>query len=122
MKLSKKTILIIAIVVAVVAYLVWRKRQNSDDIEAPASTSTSMSVKSILASIGADSTVKSYVNSVVTSIANNAEWKQKIINQANAEGITYEQAAVLNALWLMYDKNKLDWASFDKLTSKVRDL
>ena len=121
MKITKKTILIIAIIVAVVAYLWWKKRQ-ADTVTGELPASPDMSVKGILTAIGADSTVKTYVTSMVPKIAANAEWKAKVASQAEAEDITYNQAAVLNALWLMYENKKLDWASFDKLTSKVRDL
>ena len=128
MKNNKKTIIIIAIVVAVVAYLVWKNRKGSDDPGETTSTSSGMSVKSILSSIGASATVKSYVNNIVAKINKNAVWKQKILDQAAAEDITFNQAAVLNALWLMYDNkdeagnHKLSWSEFDKLCNKVRDL
>ena len=121
MKITKKTILIIAIIVAVVAYLWWKRRQ-ADTVTGEPLASHDMSVKGILTAIGADATVKTYVLSIVPKIAANAEWKAKVSSKAEAEDITYNQAAVLVALWQMYDNNKLDWASFDKLVEKVYDL
>lgn len=128
MNISKKTLIIIAIVVVIVGFLVWKHMRDNQDPDTATSTSSSKSVDEILTAIGAESNVKSYVRSVVHKINASSAWKQDVIGKAKNNGLTFNQQAVLEALWVMYKDQdaegnpKISWSVMDRLAEKVRNL
>ena len=106
MKIEKKHI-IIAIVVAVVAYLLWKR---SKSVETDGSSGTGASPKTtvdgVLAAAGASSELKRYARNIERSIEKDPKWKQSIMDKADDNGYTYAQQVVLEAIWLKYTDNE----------------
>lgn len=109
MKIEKKHI-IIAIVVAVVAYLLWKR---SSFVVTDGSSGTGASQKTtvdgVLAAAGANSELKRYARNIERSIEKDPKWKQSIMDQADNNGYTYAQQVVLAAIWLKYTDNEGHW-------------
>ena len=106
MKIEKKHI-IIAIVVAVVAYLLW-KRSKSVVTDGATGTvaSPKTTVDGVLAAAGANSELKRYARNIERSIEKDPKWKQSIMDKAADNGYTYAQQVVLEAIWLKYTDNE----------------
>lgn len=102
MKIERKHI-IIAIVVAVVAYLLW-KRSKSMETEGSSGTvaSPKTTVDGVLAAAGANSELKRYARNIERSIEKDPKWKQSVMDKADDNGYTYAQQVVLEAIWLKY--------------------
>lgn len=109
MKIEKKHI-IIAIVVAVVAYLLW-KRSRSVEIDGSSGTGASpkTTVDGVLAAAGANSELKRYARNIERSIEKDPKWKQSVMDQADDNGYTYAQQVVLSAIWLKYRNEDGTW-------------
>ena len=109
MKIEKKHI-IIAIVVAVVAYLLW-KRSRSVETDGSSGTGASQktTVDGVLAAAGASSELKRYARNIERSIEKDPKWKQSIMDQADDYGYTYAQQVVLAAIWMKYRNEDGTW-------------
>ena len=106
MKIEKKHI-IIAIVVAVVAYLLWkRSRSVAPDGSSGTGTSPKTTVDGVLAASGANSELKRYARNIERSIEKDPKWKQSVMDKADDNGYTYAQQVVLEAIWLKYTDNE----------------
>lgn len=109
MKIETKHI-IIAIVVAVVAYLLWkRSRSVAPDGSSGTGTSQKTTVDGVLAAAGANSELKRYARNIERSIEKDPKWKQSVMDQADDNGYTYAQQVVLAAIWLKYTDNEGHW-------------
>lgn len=123
MKIEKKHI-IIAIVVAVVAYLLWKRSKSETE---GTGTGTGAPTKSdldvILDAAGANSALKQYVRNFAQSVEKNPKWKQDIMDKASDNGYTYAQQLVLDAFWTKYHnedgswKDSTPWSVYANLTS-----
>ncbi len=106
MKIEKKHI-IIAIVVAVVAYLLWkRSRSMVTDGTSGTVASPKTTVDGVLAAAGANSELKRYVRNIEKAIEKDPKWKQSVMDKAADNGYTYAQQVVLEAIWLKYTDNE----------------
>lgn len=107
MKIEKKHI-IIAIVVAVVAYLLWKRSRSvaPDGYSAGTVASPKTTVDGVLAAAGANSDLKRYARNIERSIEKDPKWKQSIMDKAADNGYTYAQQVVLEAIWLKYTDNE----------------
>lgn len=106
MKIEKKHI-IIAIVVAVVAYLLWkRSRSVVTDGSSGTGTSSKTTVDGVLAAAGASADLKRYVRNIEKAIEKDPKWKQSVMDKAADNGYTYAQQVVLEAIWMKYTDNE----------------
>lgn len=110
MKLSKKTIIIL-IVVAVAAFLVWKKRKDasgtSDGSGSDSSgSSADVSLEYILTHIEFTSAERKKIEAVRKSMESNNIWRQQTAAKANNSGISFDQQMVCEALWLLYNNDK----------------
>lgn len=103
MKIEKKHI-IIAIVVAVAAYLVWKKRKGQTEAGNTSSAVYADSVDSIIAASGMTSSDAAKVRSFVQGIEASAVKKEQMEQKAISRGFTYAQMLVLDGLWTIYCK------------------
>ena len=102
MKIEKKHI-IIAIVVAVVAYFLWKRYKNSQaDDTAEKTVPVTSDVNAILKAIGASDSQKDKIREIVRKINASTDWKRSLEEKAEEEGLTYEQEAVVAAIWTVY--------------------
>lgn len=104
MKIEKKHI-IIAIVVAVAAWLLWKRRSSADEVTASGSSTVSGadSLDYILSHVtGLSTEEKIKIRQLYRQAEANAEIKQSIIDAAYDHGRTYAQQVVGTALWNMY--------------------
>lgn len=109
MKIEKKHI-IIAIVVAVVAYLLWkRSRSVVTDGSSGTGASPKTTVDGVLAASGANSELKRYARNIERSIEKDPKWKQSVMDKAADNGYTYAQQVVLDAIWLKYRNEDGTW-------------
>lgn len=109
MKIEKKHI-IIAIVVAVVAYLLWkRSRSVATDGSSGTGASPKTTVEGVLAAAGANSELKRYARNLERSIEKNPNWKQSVMDKAADNGYTYAQQVVLEAIWMKYTNEDGTW-------------
>lgn len=104
--MKKKTIIILAIV-AVAAYLLWKKGVFSKNTAAssgdtPAPGVDVNSVEAIIAASGMTSTDASVVRKFVAKTEASAARKAEIERKAIERGYTYAQMVVLDALWSKY--------------------
>lgn len=128
MKLNKRTIIIV-LIVAVVAYFVWKKMKaataTANDSTPTVSGVDLDSVDSIIGAIGATSSEKTYVKRIEQKIADSPTWQSRIITKADNNGLTYAQQVVCDAYWLLYHDDATDtWkdARGWKQTKKVKEL
>lgn len=108
-EIEKKHI-IIAIVVAVAVYLLWKRSRS---VETGGSSGTGASqkttVEGVLAAAGANSELKRYARNIERSIEKDPKWKQSIMDQADDNGYTYAQQVVLSAIWMKYRNEDGTW-------------
>ena len=121
--LEKKHIIIIAIVLAVVAYLLWKRHKSSEtggDTGGPEKSE----LDAILDEVGASASLKSYVRSIAKSIEKDPKWKQSIKDKADDNGYTYAQQVVLDAIYMKYTDSEGNWKEKTPwgLIGKVKDL
>lgn len=110
MKIEKKHIIIVAIVVAVVAYLLWkRSRSVVADGSSGTGASQKTTVDGVLAAAGANSELKRYARNIERSIEKNPKWKQSIMDKADDNGYTYAQQVVIEAFWMKYRNEDGTW-------------
>lgn len=109
MKIEKKHI-IIAIVVAVVAYLLWkRSRSVVTDGSSGTGASPKTTVDGVLAAAGASSELKRYARNIERSIEKDPKWKQSVMDKADDNGYTYAQQVVIEAIWMKYRNEDGTW-------------
>ena len=108
MKISKKTIIII-IVAAVAAYLVWKKTRGSgsdaaEEVSVGSDTDTK-SLDYILSHIAFNSAERNKIESLRQAAETSAITRQNIQAKAYNNGYSFDQQLVLEALWNLYHKN-----------------
>lgn len=102
MKIEKKHI-IIAIVVAVVAYLLWKRSKSETEGTGTGTGKTTKSdIDAILDAAGAKAALKQYVRNFALSVDKDPKWKQDIMDKADNNDRTYAQQLVLEAIWTKY--------------------
>ena len=101
MKIEKKHI-IIAIVVAVAAWLLWKNHKGRVVYTSTAPGSGDGSIEDIIAASGmtdADARfVRQFASRIEANLSSKAEMETKALNR----GYTYEQMVVLDGLWTKY--------------------
>ena len=130
MKLNKKTI-IIAIVVAVVAFLLWKRMKAKSAVgveteETVSNGTNTSSIDSILSAIGATSSEIANVRRTASAIDASPSWTERVVAKAKKNGITFQQQVVCEAIWMLYHPNG-SWIAANgqsadrggKLTNKV---
>ena len=106
-----KTIIIIAVVVAVAAYLFWKRGKGNaavkggtaggDDDTVPTTNElTEDQIIARLTSCPADN--KKYLRSEVAKINANDAWKRSVQEKASNNGTTYPKQCVMDASWVVY--------------------
>lgn len=115
MKISKRIILII-IVVAVAAYLLWKQGVfgKKDDTEkagtssdSGGSSSSGLTTDQIIDRITGDPAAhKHHFREIVRQILSSAEWTESVQKWADEKGVSFAQAAVINASYTDYYVNQ----------------
>ncbi len=103
MQINKKTIIIL-IVVAVAAFLLW-KRSKMRTVTADTGSGGYVddgSVEGIVAASGMTTADARYVRSFANSVESSLSKKAEMESKALLKGYTYEQMVVLDALWTKY--------------------
>lgn len=127
MKMNKKTIAII-VVVAVAAFLLWRRSKKSAGgatgvAIAPASASGSglskTNVDDVIEAAGLTGSKAETVRKEVKYLKSNLNWSSQIEDKAAEKGRTYEQQLVIEALYAFHYKNddaswKIDKSQFEQ--------
>lgn len=105
MKINTKTVIIVALVAAAV-YFVWRKLKESKAASAASgSGANTKTVEYILANIPFTSAEVKEIRYVNTASRSSAIWMENIQKKAAENGLTYDQQVVLDAIWLLYNRN-----------------
>ena len=114
MKIEKKHIIVIAIVGAVVAYLLWKRgvftkvvtkvTGTGDDTDTGDADSPS-SLDYILEHIAFTNAERAKINEVYNHAMNDKTYYQYLIANANEKGYSFGQMVVLNAIWQLYTQN-----------------
>ena len=108
MKIDKKTIIII-LVVAVVAYLLWKKSkenatQNSSDVPTTA-PSDPTSLNYILTHVSFTERERNAIESKHKAADASEITYQSIMAKANENKISFDQQLVLDAIWSLYTQD-----------------
>lgn len=110
MKISKKTIIIILIVVAVAAWLLWKRKGTSPKEGDASSDAPSGPVPGTLdyylANIAFTTAERNKILAVKDAVADSVTWREQLKAKANANGYTLDQQIVLDAIWLLYHPNE----------------
>lgn len=131
MKTNTKIIIIVLIIAAVAAYLVWkRKKDQSGDETLTASlgdiiaqSGSSEKPTGTVSGAFADHTSLDYILEHITfttkernkieamrqAAANNAQKRQQIQAKANVNGYSFDQQLVLEAIWALYNPTNTGW-------------
>lgn len=111
MKIEKKHI-IIAIVLAVAVYLLWKKgvfskstSSGSNDDGSNAGSSSGVDLDYILTHITFNSAERAKIEEVRKQVEASNIWKQSIQAKANKNGLSFDQQLCCDALWLLYINN-----------------
>ncbi|MCR5040056.1 MAG: hypothetical protein K6A94_12075 [Bacteroidales bacterium] len=109
-----KKIIIIAIVAAVVGYLLWKrsKQTGSSTTDAPASGSglDKYDVDDVIKAAGITGTKATLVRKEANYLNSTLNWRSGIEEKAQQKGRTYEQQLVIEALYAYhYKKADADW-------------
>ena len=133
MNAKTKKIIIVAVVVAVAAYLLWKRGKGNDidrygtaggDISEPAEpVLTEEQIIARLTSCPAGH--KKYLRSEVAKINANDAWKRSVQEKASNNGTTYPKQCVMDASWLVYrtgDNANAGWAAdmHNKICAEVQ--
>lgn len=131
MKITKKNI-IIAAVVAVVAYLLWKRMKGSTTVVTVGESLTAepdhTTLDYILTHISFTNEERKKIDSLLKATQTSNLTKQQIQAKANERGISFDQQLVLDAIWLLYHPDN-EWESVNndpqygwKLQQKVLSL
>ena len=103
MKIEKKHI-IIAIVVAVAVYLLYKRGVfgKKEGAEGSNASVTIDPVEDVIAESGMYNSEAKEVRSNIKKIKADEAWNEKVEEQADQLGRTYEQNLVINAYWTLY--------------------
>ena len=113
MKIEKKHIIILAIVGAVVAYLLWKRgvfkgvtkvTGTGDDTDTGDADSPS-SLDYILEHIAFTSAERAKINEVYNHAMSDKTYYQSLVAKANEKGYSFGQMVVLAAIWKLYTQN-----------------
>lgn len=107
-KIDKKTIIII-LVVAVFAYLLWKKSkenatQNSSDVPTTA-PSDPTSLNYILTHVNFTSRERQKIEALRNAVDASEMNYQSIMSKANNNKISFDQQLVLDAIWSLYTQD-----------------
>ena len=113
MKITKKTIIII-VVVAVAAWLLWKRMKEKGtasmgDIALTSEPDTT-SLNYILTHVDFTSTERKKIEALRKAAEASEMTYQQILAKANAKGRSYDQQLVLDAIWMLYTDNG-EWTS-----------
>ena len=100
MNISKKTLIIIAIVVAVAAYLLWKRKKGEGTAET--GTSQQPAAQSRLEELITLAGLTSAEAELVRKFKPSGSYKEWIEIDAMGKGIDYESGLLLNCLWNRY--------------------
>lgn len=106
MKIEKKHI-IIALVVAVAAWLLWKKGVFSKAIADATGIAASPidpadSLEGVIAASGMTTAEARFVRDMEKAVEKSLTWKASIEDKAKDRGLTYYQMLALDAMWQMY--------------------
>ncbi len=115
MQINKKTIIIL-IVVAVAAWLLW-KRSKMRTVTADTGSGgggesqDATSLDYILTHVDFNGTEREKINAVYNRAMTDKSYYQSILASANAKGYSFDQMVVLKALWALYNPTNSQWAN-----------
>lgn len=107
MEKEKKVYIIIAIVVAVAVYLLWKRGVFAKGIDpggnggSPTASSPS-SLDYILTHVTFNGAERERISAVYSRAMTDKSYQQSIQAEANAKGYSFDQMVVLKALWALY--------------------
>lgn len=104
LKLNKTTIVIL-IVAAVAVYLLWKRHKESaaaDTGDSSTAASDPTSLDYILENITFTSAERAKILALKKKADNDASYRQKIQDKADATGRSFDQQLVLDAIWVLY--------------------
>lgn len=113
MKINKKTIIIL-IIVAVAAYLVWKRMKDKGIEVADVSLTASpdkTSLNYILTHVDFNATERQKIEKLRQAAEASEMTYQTILAKANAKGTSYDQQLVLEAIWSLYNPTNSQWTS-----------
>lgn len=110
MKLNKKTIIIL-IVVAVVAYLLWKRSKATGVTDSGSNTPVDdpTSLDYILENVNFTSTERAKILALKKKVDTNVSYRQNIQDKADAKGRSFDQQLVLDAIWILYNPTNNAW-------------
>lgn len=110
----KKRTIIILVIVALVVFLVWKKRQSEKAIAGVTSEAgnglNKHDVNDVIKAAGITGDKATLVAKEVKYLKSNLSWNAAIEEKAETKGRTYEQQVVIEALYAFhYKKADADW-------------
>lgn len=122
MKLEKKHIAVL-VIAAVAIFLLWRKFGKSATSSASSlKQGNSIDLDYVLSHVTFDSQERSKINEVDLACQKNKEWRDDIQAKAIERGVSYAQELAINAIWMLYDANKIDYIRYSTMVKKIISL
>ena len=103
MKMNKKTIIIL-IVVAVAAYLVWKKRKEGKAVSTTDTGTGALpgSLEYILANVPFTNKEIRKINATMARVNASTVAREEMQAKASRNGNTFDEQVVIDAIWLLY--------------------
>lgn len=110
----KKRTIIILVIVALVVFLIWKKRQSEKALAGMASEAgnglNKHDVNDVIKAAGLTGSNATLVAKEVKYLNSTTDWRNKIESKAAEKGRTYEQQVVIEALYAFhYKMADADW-------------
>lgn len=110
----KKRTIIILVIVALVVFLIWKKRQSEKALAGMASEAgnglNKHDVNDVIKAAGLTGSKATLVAKEVKYLNSTTDWRNKIESKAAEKGRTYEQQVVIEALYAFhYKMADADW-------------
>lgn len=129
MKLDKKTIIII-IVAAVAAFILWKKgvfsRAKNSVVDTGASGSGDIDLDYIFSHVVTKSDVRSKIESLKKNLETNLSFRQQIQAEAYQNGVSFDQQVAITGAYLYYYQNNSwitnGWKDYQAYKKAVMEL
>lgn len=107
MKMNKKTIIIL-IVVAVAAYLIWNKRKAGKTVTVSDAGTGAIpgSLEYILANVPFTNKEVRKINATMARVNASTIAREEMQAKASRNGNTFDEQVVIDAIWLLYHPNQ----------------
>lgn len=123
MKIEKKHVIVL-IIVAFVLFVLWKrgvfnKDSTGNSTETPKSN---LDLDYILSHVAFTGTERNRIRKIYKGILAKLSWRELISSKSIENGTSFDQQAVLDALWLLYDDGTIDDTRYHDLLEKVQTL